>query len=161
LTAGQQPPHSKADRPGQEKQPLVDWLTLLDPPPKKEVRMSALPSAKFPVPCVRTNWPGACRTCGAPGASHSPIFSRGLYCPRCCPACAPKPAELRKPAAPPAPPQQPKQMAAGSQWLDLGYGRPRDPFYLDDAAQRAARVPRHRGGGPWLPLRSRWFRGRL
>jgi hypothetical protein len=45
-------------------------------------------------------------------------------------------------------------MAQGSQWLDLGYGRPADPFYSD--RERREEIARTRGDQPWVPRRN-WF----
>jgi hypothetical protein len=53
----------------------------------------------------------------------------------------------------PAKPQA-KPMAQGSQWLDLGYGRPSDPFYSD--RERREDLARTRGNQPWVPRRN-WF----
>jgi hypothetical protein len=95
----------------------------------------------------------ACPGCGArTDAIHRPIFKRGRFCHACCPVCA-KGAEQKTATAAPAP-TVPKPMAQGSQWLDLGYGRPSDPFYSD--RERREEIARTHGDQPWIPRRN-WF----
>ena len=88
----------------------------------------ASPERRLPHPCLKTSWPGPCRNCHAPGATHSPVFHRGIYCGACCPCCSPTaPKPPRAPTPGPRPPEPPKpaprRMAPGSSFLDLGYGR--------------------------------------
>jgi hypothetical protein len=122
------------------------------------VRTMASPERRPIAQCLRSLQPGICRNCGAPG-SHVPIFARGIFCARCCPCAKPAVIEQRKPAAP-RPPTQARRMAPGSQWIDLGFGRPDSDWYRDDVAQRAERVLGPRGGGSWVPRRDRWFPAR-
>jgi hypothetical protein len=101
-----------------------------------------------------------CPSCGArTDALHRPIFKRGRFCHACCPVCA-KGAAQQPPASARAP-TAPKPMARGSQWIDLGYGPPRDsrgrladPFYSDRG--RREEMARTRGDRPWVPRRN-WF----
>jgi hypothetical protein len=93
----------------------------------------------------------ACANCGAVRPQMhkaGALFRRRVYCRACCPACHPGPARL-VPAKP-----QAKPMAQGSQWLDLGYGRPADPFYSD--RERREELARTRGDQSWVPRRN-WF----
>jgi len=97
----------------------------------------------------------ACAKCGAVRPQMhkaGALFRRRLYCRACCPACHVNP----EPVLPP-----PKPMARGSQWIDLGYGPPRDshgqmadPFYSD--RERREEIARTRGDQPWVPRRN-WF----
>jgi hypothetical protein len=124
----------------------------------------AAPERRIPArPCLTAHWPAPCRNCGAAGATHAPIFHRGLFCAACCPCCSPTaPPQPRAPTQGPRPPHAlkpaPKRMAPGSQFLDLGFGRPDGDFYGDtpvDKAVRSARPPDR-----WVPRRERWFPGR-
>jgi hypothetical protein len=90
----------------------------------------------------------ACARCGAVRQEMhkaGALFRRRLYCRACCPACHIQPV----PVLPP-----PKPVARGSQWIDLGYGRPSDPFYSD--RERREEIARARGDQPWVPRRN-WF----
>ena len=97
-----------------------------------------------------------CPCCGARSdAVHRPLFKRGRFCHLCCPVCA-KGVQRKPPQAPSTAfaPDVPKPMARGSQWLDLGYGKPSDPFYSD--RERREELARTRGEQPWVPRRN-WF----
>ena len=108
-----------------------------------------------------------CASCGARSHQiHRPIFKRGRYCHVCCPVCT-KTAEQRPEELVAAASTAPKLMAPGSQWLDLGYGPPRDrhgvnldPWYFDSPEDKAERCVGRRIDDSWIPRRPHWFRRR-
>ena len=110
----------------------------------------ASPERRLPHPCLKTSWPGLCRNCHAPGATHSPVFHRGnllrcmlplLFANR---ASQPR-AATPGPRPPEAPKPAPKQDGAGRAVAGYGLGKKTGRSILSRpyrGSSRAHRIPR-------------------